>query len=491
MKFTESRGNDGERPAEVPFSAALMSPSASFGGIYCPAALPPLPPDFLAAHLDSSYKRLAQALLEHLGLDIDAAILRAALDRYDRFDDREDPVPVIRLDDRLFVAELYHGPTRAFKDIALQPFGTILSALAKRDDRQFLILTATSGDTGPAALETFRDAPNIRVVCLYPAGGTSDVQRLQMVTEAAPNLKVLGIDGNFDDAQTALKSLLASASFNARLRDLDIALSAANSVNFGRIAFQIVYQFHAYLALVRQREIEIGRPVALHIPSGNFGNALGAYYARALGLPVARIVIASNANNVLTEWIETGRYDMSKRQLIATASPAMDILKSSNVERVLFDLYGAARTRELMTLLDTQGWYQLEDAELARLQAVFAAVCCSDDEALAQIRAAWARGYLLDPHTATCLKACRGEPWKAEVNIVHSTAEWTKFAPVVERAIHGAETRDDRAALRAIADAAGIGIPAAIANLFDRPVAHPEIVAPGDIEARILDFLGA
>ncbi len=491
MIFTESRGNDGEHPAEVPFSAALASPAASFGGIYCPAELPSLPRDFLAAHLDSPYKRLAQALLEHLGLDIDAAVLRAALDRYDRFDDPADPVPVVRLDDNLFVAELYHGPTRAFKDMALQPFGTILSALAARDKRQFLILTATSGDTGPAALETFRDAPNIRVVCLYPAGGTSDVQRLQMVTEAAPNLKVLGIDGNFDDAQTALKSLLASASFNARLRGLGIALSAANSVNFGRIAFQLVYQFHAYLALVRQQVIELGAPVALHIPSGNFGNALGAYYARALGLPVARIVIASNANDVLTEWIDSGRYDMSKRRLIATASPAMDILKSSNVERVLFDLYGAARTRELMTQLDAQGWYQLDSAELERLQAVFAAISCSDDEAMAQIRDAWARGYLLDPHTATCLKACRSEPWAGGVNIVHSTAEWTKFAPIVDRAINGAGSRDDRAALRSIADAAGIEIPPAIANLFERPVAHPDVVAPGEIEARILEFLDA
>ncbi len=489
MIFTESRGNDGERPTEVRFSTALASPSASFGGIYCPAALPPLPAGFLAAHVDSSYKQLAQALLEHLGLDIDTAVLRTALDRYDRFDDPDDPVPVVGLDERLFVAELYHGPTRAFKDMALQPFGQILAALAARENRQFLILTATSGDTGPAALETFRDVPNIRVVCLYPAGGTSDVQRLQMVTESAANLKVLGIDGNFDDAQTALKALLASESFNARLRTLGVALSAANSVNFGRIAFQLIYQFHAYLALLRRRAIELGEPVAMHIPSGNFGNALGAYYARALGLPVARIVIASNANNVLTEWIETGRYDMSKRRLIATASPAMDILKSSNVERVLFDLYGAARTRELMAQLDAQGWYQLEAAELEQLQAVFAAVCCSDDEAMAQIRAAWSRGYLLDPHTATCLKACRSEAWADTVNIVHSTAEWTKFAPAVDRAIHGDGTRDDEAALRAIADAAGIGIPPAIAALFERPVTHSEVVAARDIEARILEFL--
>jgi len=326
MIFTETRGNDGTRDARVSFSAALLSPIASFGGIYSPETMPPLGPEFLTKHLHSSYKELALALLQHLDIDIDTQILQQALDLYDRFDDATDPVPVVRLDEKLFVGELYHGPTRAFKDMALQPFGLILSALAQQRDQHYLILTATSGDTGPAALETFRDRANIRVACLYPDGGTSDVQRLQMVTEAAPNIKVIGIHGNFDDAQSALKSLLSSKTFNQRLSTLNISLSAANSVNFGRIIFQMLYQFHCYLALVRQQAIELGEQVVLHIPSGNFGNALGAYYAHRLGLPIAKIVIASNANNVLTEWIDSGRYDLSNRDLITTTSPAMDIL---------------------------------------------------------------------------------------------------------------------------------------------------------------------
>jgi threonine synthase len=489
MNFSETRGNDGTRPARTGFASALLSPIASFGGIYSPESMPAIESGFLEHHRSSSYKQLALALLQHLDIDIETTILRQALDLYDRFDDAIDPVPVVEFDKRLFIGELYHGPTRAFKDMALQPFGLILSTLAQQRQRQYLILTATSGDTGPAALETFRNRPNIRVACLYPDGGTSDVQRLQMVTEDAANLKVIGIHGNFDDAQAALKSLLASKSFNQRLDELDISLSAANSVNFGRIVFQMLYQFHCYLALVRQRAITIGERVVLHIPSGNFGNALGAYYARRMGLPIARIVIASNANNVLTEWIQTGCYDLGKRELIATTSPAMDILKSSNVERVLFDLFGAARTRDLMQQLDDNGRYQLEAHELERIREIFAADDCSDEEGREYIRQAFARGYLLDPHTATCLKTCRLPEFADQVNLVYSTAEWTKFATVVDEAINGNRSESDQAALAAVAASAGIELPQAIASLFTRPIAHPVVVEKQDIEAEILKFL--
>ena len=489
MYFSETRGNDGKHRARVNFADALLAPMASFGGIYSPEPMPEIDAGFLAQQLDSSYKQLAFALLRHVGVDVADNVLRAALERYDRFDDPRNPVPVARYHDGLFIVELYHGPTRAFKDMALQPFGEILSTLAQDEDRQFLILTATSGDTGPAALETFRDRPNVRVACLYPAGGTSDVQRLQMVTESAPNLKVIGIHGNFDDAQSALKSLLASPSFNSTLAELGISLSAANSVNFGRIVFQMIYHFHAYLSLVRQGAIAIGDRPVLHIPSGNFGNALGAYYAWRMGLPIARIVIASNANNVLTEWINTGRYDLSGRELIATTSPAMDILKSSNVERVLFDLFGAARTQELMQQLDRDGLYRLEAEEHDRIREIFAADFCSDAEGSGYIREAFEQGHLIDPHTATCFKTCAAPEFVDQVNLVYSTAEWTKFAPVVDQAINGNAPGDDLASLRAIAARAGIKIPPLIADLFEREVHHDQVVARTGIEAEILEFL--
>ncbi|MDH5355948.1 MAG: threonine synthase, partial [Gammaproteobacteria bacterium] len=252
MQFTETRGNDGTYAESVSFSDAILSPVASFGGIYSPEKSPQIDAKFLQRHLHSSYKTIALALLELFAIDIDLPTLQSAVDLYDEFDDAGNPVPVVKLNQNIYVSELYHGPTRAFKDMALQPFGRLLSVLAQRKHKAYLILTATSGDTGPAALDTFRNRENIRVVCLYPEGGTSDVQRLQMVTESADNLKVIGIKGNFDDAQAALKSLLASASFNQALAAKGVSLSAANSVNFGRILFQIMYQFHSYLELVRQ-----------------------------------------------------------------------------------------------------------------------------------------------------------------------------------------------------------------------------------------------
>ncbi len=489
MKFTGTRGGESTQTAEISFSEAIQSPMAAHGGIFSPTNLTPLPGDFLQQHLNSGYKTLAGALLRHVGIDIDDDVIDTALQRYDDFDDSSNPVPVVKVAGQIYVSELFHGPTRAFKDMALQPFGVLLSSLAKQQNEQYLILTATSGDTGPAALDTFRNQPNIRVACLYPDGGTSDVQRLQMVTESADNLRVIGINGNFDDAQAALKTLLASATFKDKLRERAISLSAANSVNFGRIIFQMLYQFHSYLELVRNKHITLGQSVVLHIPSGNFGNALGGYYARQLGLPVERIVIASNANNVLTEWIQTGCYDLSKRELIATTSPAMDILKSSNVERVLFDQFGAQRTAELMVQLDQSGKYLLTPEETARIQKIFDAEFCSDDEVLDLVSRYQQMGYLMCPHTATCFKACESERYHNSVNLVYATAEWTKFAPVMAEALTGKANEADLSALQLVADKAEVEITPVIASLFDKPVAQKTVVDKQDIEKAVLDFL--
>ncbi|MGD9356339.1 MAG: threonine synthase, partial [Chromatiales bacterium] len=279
MKFIETRGNDGMHPEKVSFSEAMLNPINSFGGIYVPESLPALGLPFLEAHMASSYKQLAKAILDAYEIDIDGSVIDTALELYDGFDDPRNPVPVVRVREDLYVSELYHGPTRAFKDMALQPFGIVLSDLAQKRNEHYLIMAATSGDTGPATLETFKNRANVKVACLYPDGGTSDVQRLQMVTEDAPNLKVIGIHGDFDDAQSALKTLLASKTFRARLGEKEMHLSAANSVNFGRIIFQQIYHIHSYLELVRQGAIMLGDRVYLNVPSGNFGNALGGYYA--------------------------------------------------------------------------------------------------------------------------------------------------------------------------------------------------------------------
>jgi threonine synthase len=489
MHFIETRGNDGQHPEKVSFSEAILAPISSFGGLYSPESLPVLGESFLKAHLDSDYKTLARAVLNAFEIDIDAGIIDKALDLYDNFDDPSNPVPVVKVNDDLYISELWHGPTRAFKDMALQPFGTVLSAIAQNRGEHYLILAATSGDTGPAALETFKNKANVRVACMYPDGGTSDVQRLQMVTEDAKNLKVIGVKGDFDDTQNALKRLLASNEFKNTLKQKNILLSAANSVNFGRIIFQTIYHIHSYLELVRQGAIQLGEKVYLNVPSGNFGNALGGYYAMKMGLPVEKILIASNRNNILTELINTGAYDLRSSAVIPTTSPAMDILKSSNIERIFFDLFGTERTKELMYQLDNDKHYQLTETELKRIQSIFAADFCNDDEGKKYIKQAFAKGYLMDPHTATCFKAyetCREKPLKT---IVYSTAEWTKFSPVIANALTGEVDAKDIDALKSIAKEAGIEIPKIIRELFDKEIIQKSVIEKDQIEKEILTFL--
>ncbi len=488
MQFIQTRGNDGTRPESVSFSNAILNPSASYGGLYVPEALPDMGIVFLSEYLNSDYKSLAFDLLHNFEIDIDDDLLWEALSRYDHFDDPNNPVPLVKIDEQCFVSELYHGPTRAFKDMALQPFGVILSALAHERKEQYLIMAATSGDTGPATLETFKEKPNIRVACLYPDGGTSDVQRLQMVTEDADNLKVIGIHGNFDDAQQALKSLLSSEEFKEELAQKGINLSAANSVNFGRIIFQIIYHVHSYLELVRKGDIGLGDEVYLVVPSGNFGNALGAYYAKKAGLPIRKILIASNINNILTDLINTGVYDISDRQLILTDSPAMDILKSSNVERVLFDKFGAERTRELMEALNTDGVYRLRDDELRELQEDFSAVFSSDEEGEAVIAHYADQGYLMDPHTATCIKAYHELREEDIPTVIYSTAEWTKFSTTVSRAI-GIDAHSDKEALEKISAKLDMPVPKMIKLLFDKPIRHNSVVEKEKIKEEMLAFL--
>lgn len=489
MQFIETRGNDGQHPEKISFSEAILSPISSYGGLYSPESLPVLGSNFINEHLNSNYKTLAKAVLTAFEIDIEPGIIDKALDLYDNFDDAENPVPVVKVKEDLYVSELWHGPTRAFKDMALQPFGMVLSSIAQKRNEHYLILAATSGDTGPAALETFKNKANVQVACMYPDGGTSDVQRLQMVTEDGQNLKVIGVKGDFDDTQNALKALLGSATFKATLKEKNILLSAANSVNFGRIIFQTIYHIHSYLELVRQNAIKMGDKVYLDVPSGNFGNALGGYYAMKMGLPIEKVLIASNNNNILTQLIATGAYDLRGSAVIPTTSPAMDILISSNIERILFDLFGHARTKELMQQLNSERHYQLTDEELSTVQSIFAADYCNDEEGKRYIKDAYATGYLMDPHTATCFKAyetCRDKPLKT---IVYSTAEWTKFSPVIANALTGEVDAHDIEALNSIAKEAGIEIPAIIKGLFEKEITQKTIIEKDQIESEILAFL--
>lgn len=490
MNFIQTRGYDESKPKSVTFSQAILSPIASYGGLYVPEKLPELGSEFLNKHLNSSYKELASDMLARFEIDIDKSVIDEALSLYDKFDDASNPVPVVKVKDNLYVSELYHGPTRAFKDMALQPFGVVLSSIAQKRNENYLILAATSGDTGPAALETFKNRANVQVACLYPDGGTSDVQRLQMVTEDAKNLKVIGINGVFDDAQNALKRLLASSEFKQALKEKNVSLSAANSVNFGRIIFQIIYHIHSYLELVRQGAVSMEEKVYLNVPSGNFGNALGGYYAWKMGLPVEKIIISSNENNVLTKLIKTGKYDLRDSEVVCTTSPAMDILKSSNVERVLFDMFGDKRTKELMDDLESKNMYELSSAELSTLRECFDADFCTGAEGKAYIKATFENdGYLMDPHTATCFKSYETCSKPEIKSIVYSTAEWTKFSPVIANALTGEVDTQDLVALESISKTASLEIPAMVKELFTKKITQDTIIEKEDIEKEILKFL--
>ncbi|GHV07952.1 threonine synthase [Campylobacterota bacterium] len=470
MQLFPTRGGE-----PVDFERAVLSPLTSDGGLYAPVDFPPLDLDALGS---LCYADLARAVIARLGAQIDDE----ALETYKNFDDPTNPAPLVTLSDSVSVCELWHGPTRAFKDMALQPFGVILSSLAKKRGERCLILTATSGDTGPATLRSFANREGIEVVCIYPKGGTSDVQELQMISQTAPNLAVIAIDGNFDDAQNAIKSLLSSDDFADKARARGRLLSAANSVNFARILLQIIYHVSSYLTLLARKEIAAGEAIDIIVPSGNFGNALGAYYARKMGVPIAKIIIASNANNVLTDLIITGRYDLRRRELVKTSSPAMDILKSSNVERIIFDLFGAARTKTLFESLSSDGFFALEADETERLHEIFDAAWSNANEVKYAITANFDKDYTIDPHTATCFKAIKlGSSRK---KIICSTAEWTKFAPTLAEAISGREL-SDRDALEAV----GKPVPAAISDLFARDHTAPAPIKPSAIEGAILEFL--
>ncbi|QKJ21763.1 threonine synthase [Poseidonibacter lekithochrous] len=490
MNFIETRGNDGVKSPEVSFSEAILNPSASFGGLYVPKELPTLDENFILNHINADYKEIAYSILKAFQIDIDEEEIKKALDLYDNFDNAGDPCPVVRVKDDLFVHEQYHGPTRAFKDMALQPFGSILSSIAKKRDEKYLILAATSGDTGPAALNTFKNKENIQVACLYPEGGTSDVQRLQMVCEDGENLKVLGIKGNFDDAQSALKSLLASESFKEELKNDGIKLSAANSVNFGRIIFQIIYHFHSYIELLKQGEVEYGEEIYLVVPSGNFGNVLGGFYAKSMGVPIKKLLVASNENKILTEWINTGVYDIRDKELKLTKSPAMDILKSSNIERVIFSLYGAERTKEFMENLNEKGIFEMTKEETLALQELFSAVNSDDAYGAKVIKSFLDDGYLMDPHTATCMKAYEELREEKIPTVIYSTAEWTKFSPTVLNALNNDNIKyADKDALEEISSKYKAHLPQSIKDLFSAKINHDLVIEKENIEKEIVKFI--
>ena len=478
------------------FKDAILNPSAPQGGLYTFDTLPKLSTQDIISLSNLSYEGLCIKLFKILNLGLDEALLKDVLRCYKSFDNPNNPAPLHKFSDNLFMLNLYSGPTRAFKDMALQPFGALLSHFAAQKKQTYLILAATSGDTGPATLESFANKPYIKVICLYPDGGTSDIQRLQMTTQNASNCKVIGIKGNFDDAQSALKNLLNDKDFITNLHAQGIYLSAANSVNIGRIVFQIIYHFWAYFSLLKNAQITFGEKISIVVPSGNFGNILGAFFAKKMGLPLQKLVVASNVNNILSDFIHSGVYDVSSRVLLRSKSPAMDILKSSNVERVLYALFGAKRTRQLMESLQTKGAYSLNQDELALLQDDFSALYCDDTQCLQSMTEVIKKGFVLDPHSAI---AYYGAKKLQKENIIDksvflATAEWSKFAPSVWEALQEAYSlqdgySDEKNAIKDICEHTSAVLPQAISTLFNKPITQKDVVAISVIRSCIMQWI--
>lgn len=381
------------------------------------------------------------------------------------------------------VLELWHGPTSAFKDVALQMLPRLMARTGSNDgagDEKIMIVTATSGDTGKAALAGFADAPGVGITVFYPEGKVSRVQELQMSTQEGANVDVCGVRGNFDDAQTAVKQIFADRELAERLATQGVMLSSANSINVGRLVPQVVYYFAAYAQLLRSGDISCGDEVEFCVPTGNFGDILAGYYAKRLGLPVARLIVASDANNVLFDFLTTGTYDR-KRPFFTTTSPSMDILVSSNLERMLYYLSDGdvELVSRLMGQLADEGSYTLPDELLSKIQEVFACGWADEDEVARAIKACWdENGYLIDPHTACGYHVLSHMPAVpgSKARILLSTANPYKFPRAVAGALGLFCPPDDFACMQVLEKATGTCAPAQLAELQDKPVLHTDVV---------------
>lgn len=380
--------------------------------------------------------------------------------------------------DEVYSLELWHGPTCAFKDYALQLMPKLLVEAKKNLDRteKTLILVATSGDTGKAALDGYHDIPGVEIAVFFPTGGTSEIQRLQMVTQEGENVAVYAVRGNFDDAQTGVKNVFAAC----KGKELHGAiLSSANSINIGRLAPQVVYYFRAYADLVQAGRIRVGEKVHFVVPTGNFGDILAGYFAKRMGLPVGRLVCASNANDVLTEFISTGVYDR-RRPFYKTTSPSMDILVSSNLERLLYLLSegDCGYVAGLMEQLNREGHYQVSSRLLERLQAEFDCACCDDAGAAEVIRRLWQeQHYLCDPHTAVAWSAAEQVQLEDGAPVVVlSTASPYKFPAAVLGALEGGCDGDEFAMMERLHRLTGTEVPRNLAGLQGRTVRHRDVI---------------
>ncbi len=444
MKFLSTRGKAFVENA----SQAIAKGLADDGGLFVPENFPDFS-DKLVDMLDMDYaQRATEVIHSFLGEYDKQALLCACQKAYGRFEG-QDAAPLVKIDDKKYILELFHGPTLAFKDLALTLLPYLLRAGADNSGikDKILILVATSGDTGKAALEGFKNQQGIYINVFYPSEGVSDMQKRQMTTQDGDNVNVVAVKGNFDDCQTAVKKMFADKAYNAKLKEQGIVLSSANSINFGRLVPQIAYYFSAYLDLVNAGQITMGKKVDFTVPTGNFGNILAGYYAKKMGLPVGRLICASNMNNVLTEFFVSGNYD-ANREFFKTNSPSMDILISSNLERLIYEISGrdADLTEKRMASLKNTAKYEITAKEKAIIDKEFYAGYVDEHDCACTISDYFEEyGYVLDTHTAIAARTADeyAHVAKSKNNmVILSTASPYKFTQSVLKAVTGKSVAD-------------------------------------------------
>ncbi len=467
---------------QVSSAQAVLQGLARDGGLYMPDAIPAFDyPTCIASDTLEMAQQILSAFLPDIP-EMDRLVRLAYTGKFET----DALTPTVSVGD-FSVLELFRGPTSAFKDVALSMLPQLMTAAKTKENmpEDILILTATSGDTGKAALEGFRDVPGIRICVFYPDGGVSQVQRRQMVSQEGENVTVCAVRGNFDDCQTGVKQVFAAC----REKALPFRLSSANSINIGRLAPQITYYFKAYRDLLDAGKIRMGDEVNFSVPTGNFGDILAGYLAKLLGLPVGKLICASNANNVLTDFIRTGEYDR-RRPLHKTDSPSMDILVSSNLERLLYLLSGdTALVASLMEQLNTQGHYRVPQALLQKIQSQFWAGCCDDAAGAAAIGRVWQKyGYLCDTHTAAGWAVAEdyvNQTGDTRPMVVLSTASPYKFPKAVLAAIGGDTDGDEFALMERLQGLTGVPIPKNLAGLREKPERHTGVID----KEQMLDFV--
>lgn len=484
----------------VTSAQAIVQGLSRDGGLFVPESLPKLTESDITSMCDKPYADRAFRIFKIFLTDFtDEEISHCVNNAYSTNFDTENIADISHLLKGTYILELWHGPTCAFKDMALQILPYLLTVSAKKTipDKQIAILVATSGDTGKAALEGFKNVKGTTISVFYPQDGVSDMQKRQMQTQEGENVFVSGVKGNFDDCQNGVKAIFTDEGIAAELERANIVLSSANSINWGRLCPQIVYYISAYAELVKNKEIEYGEKINIVVPTGNFGNILAAYYAKEMGLPVNKLICASNANNILTDFIKTGVYDRN-RKFYTTISPSMDILISSNLERLLYHISGEddRLIDEWFTALKETGRYEVTDGVKKKISDIFYAGCCNDEETKAAIKDCFdSYSYLMDTHTAVAYKVYKdykentGDETKT---LIASTANPYKFGAAVFNALGGnAAGLDEFEIIEKLEAMTRTVIPAPLAATKDKEIRFNKIIERGKMAETVTEFLRA